>query len=72
MTPSLASNDFHGSKHPNGQGKTAEAAVVKQQNFRIRFPPAESLLRFLARCDCVGSTRADRALFDPRSPPRPG
>ena len=30
-TPSLASNDFHGSKHPNGQSKTAEAAVVKQQ-----------------------------------------
>ena len=31
MTPSLASNDFHGSKHPNGQSKTAEATVVKQQ-----------------------------------------
>jgi len=31
MTPSLASNDFHGSKYPNGQSKTAEAAVVKQQ-----------------------------------------
>ena len=30
-TPSLASNDFHGSKYPNGQSKTAEAAVVKQQ-----------------------------------------
>jgi hypothetical protein len=29
--PSLASNYFHGSKHPNGQSKTAEAAVVKQQ-----------------------------------------
>ena len=28
-TPSLASNDFHGSKYPNGQSKTAEAAVVK-------------------------------------------
>ena len=31
MTPSLASNDFHGSKHPNGQSKTAEATVVEQQ-----------------------------------------
>ena len=31
MTPSLASNDFHGSKHPNGQSKTAEATVIKQQ-----------------------------------------
>jgi hypothetical protein len=30
-TPSLASNDFHGSKYPNGQSETAEAAVVKQQ-----------------------------------------
>ena len=30
-TPSLASNDFHRSKYPNGQSKTAEAAVVKQQ-----------------------------------------
>ena len=26
-----ASNDFHGSKYPNGQSKTAEAAMVKQQ-----------------------------------------
>jgi len=31
MTPCLASNDFHGSKHPNGQSKTAEATVVEQQ-----------------------------------------
>ena len=30
-TTPLASNDFHGSKHPNGQSKTAEATVVKQQ-----------------------------------------
>jgi len=30
-TPSPASNDVHGSKHPNGQSKTAEAAAVKQQ-----------------------------------------
>ena len=43
--PSLAPSYSHGSKHPNGQSKTAEAAVVRARTWSPRFdelrlPPA--------------------------------
>jgi len=68
MTPSLASNDFHGSKHPNGQSKTAEATVVKQQfdsvwaegrsrSARGNRKFADSLLEGRVHCELVSEIR---------------